>query len=132
MGWDPAFPGREAVIEVYPAGTLVSRGLSGSGYKTPGHRKERELIVAMLRQNMRIAIPEEAMLGNDHVLDSVLCALAGQDFLAGRCFKPTDHDLARKEGWIWVRRPERDPSSPSRQGGGTPLAKERSGASDES
>lgn len=44
------------------------------------------------------------LLSDDNALDSAICVLAGQDFLLGHCADPTDPALAKKEGWIWVRR----------------------------
>jgi hypothetical protein len=41
---------------------------------------------------------------DDDVLDAVLCVLAGADFLSGQAYAPGDMPLARKEGWIWVKR----------------------------
>jgi hypothetical protein len=107
MAWEPGFDGHEAVIEVYPAGTLASRGLPASGYKKPGQRVERERILRAVREEIGVGVSEEMVVASDHVLDSLLCTLAGADFLEGRCLAPADLDLAAKEGWIWVMRPER-------------------------
>jgi hypothetical protein len=38
-----------------------------------------------------------------HALDAVLCVAAGIDFLAGAALGPDDPEVARREGWIWVR-----------------------------
>lgn len=40
-----------------------------------------------------------------HTRDAVICALAAVDFLEGRVMAPTECqlELARQEGWIWVR-----------------------------
>ena len=113
MGWQPRFPGPEAVIEVYPAGTLASRGLPASGYKGPRMRLERERILAAVRRDVDVKVSAASIVTSDHVLDSVLCVLAGIDFLEGRCPAPTDGELARKEGWIWVARPEVEPGGSS-------------------
>lgn len=46
---------------------------------------------------------ETALPDSEHVRDAIVCALAGLEFLAGRCVGPAEHEraLALKEGWIW-------------------------------
>ena len=44
-------------------------------------------------------------VASDDALDAALCCTAAADFLRGNAFEPQDIDLARKEGWIWVRKP---------------------------
>ncbi len=35
--------------------------------------------------------------------DAIICALAGVHFVRGESLPPEDEELARKEGWIWVK-----------------------------
>jgi hypothetical protein len=44
-------------------------------------------------------------VASDDALDAALCCAAAADFMSGNVFEPQDIDLARKEGWIWVRKP---------------------------
>lgn len=109
--WDATTPRKPGVIEVYPAATLLARGLSPKNYKSreveervPARRK----IVESLRAE--IAIDEEKerkMLASDHVLDAVLCCVAAADFLAGNVVRPSppELELAESEGWIWFKPP---------------------------
>lgn len=103
--WAPGFAGVGA-IEVYPAATLVARGLSRFGYKKD----------PMLRRTLLAALVSElgvdpdgptaaAMLDREHSLDAALCVLGGADFVAGRAQAPAaEHRaVAEGEGWIWVR-----------------------------
>ncbi|MCM8612364.1 MAG: hypothetical protein NFW15_10470, partial [Candidatus Accumulibacter sp.] len=39
------------------------------------------------------------------VFDAGLCLVAAKDFMTAETLPPGDTDLARREGWIWVRRP---------------------------
>ena len=52
-------------------------------------------------------LPEDLSLPLEDAdaLDAMLCVLAGADFLAGKAYSPTDLALAKKEGWIWIRKP---------------------------
>ena len=54
------------------------------------------------------SVPEDIslLLENADALDSVICALAGWDFLSGEARPPTNPYRARKEGWIWVCAPD--------------------------
>ena len=36
---------------------------------------------------------------------AVVCELAGADFLRSEVLEPTDMEIAKKEGWIWVQKP---------------------------
>jgi hypothetical protein len=102
--WSPRGPELGA-IEVYPAATLVARGLSRLGYKKePALR--RTLIDALAPELVIAADGPVAarMQAREHDLDAALCVLAGADFLGGRApAPPTEHrELAEAEGWIWV------------------------------
>ncbi len=52
-------------------------------------------------------VVEEEMRESDNVLDAVVCVLAAADFVNNRAISPEeagiDPELAKKEGWIWVK-----------------------------
>lgn len=104
LAWEASYDSI-AAIEVYPAATLMAHGKSASGYKGKDGQQVRGSILSWLTKFMDIS-PEhkKLLLSNDNALDSALCVLAGRDFLFGSCYIPTDLALAKKEGWIWVRR----------------------------
>lgn len=113
LAWQPGSIEGLAAIEVYPAGTLAARSLPHSGYKA------RTSHASALRQQLVDAVREELsvdddaailMVQSDHALDAVLCTIAGLDFLAGHVLQPSDLELAKREGWIWV--PSRVRSAP--------------------
>lgn len=109
--WEPKVPSAPGIIEVYPAATLLARGLSPKGYKSRKLEERapaRKRIIEALRSEIEIdAAQERQMLGSDHVLDAVLCCLGAGDFLQGAVVAPTPAhvDAARTEGWIWFRAP---------------------------
>ena len=110
MAWTPGTIEGVAAIEVYPAGTLAGRGLPHTGYK--GTKDEavtarRRLLEAMGSEVALRTGTIDAAASSDHVLDAVLCVLAGFDFARGRVIAPSDRGLAEREGWIWVRPPSR-------------------------
>ena len=109
LAWDPDIGDSVQAIEAYPAATLRARRLSDTGYK--GGKKEalsaRAAIVRSLVGEVSISAPlMERCEESDHVLDAVLCVVAGFDFLGGLAIPPNDLALALREGWIWVRRPQ--------------------------
>lgn len=116
MGWTPgAVSGRQA-LEVYPAATLLSRGLSTAGYKRDDATDRRAEIVDALtapdadpRLVLDISV-REACIETDHVLDAVLCCLAAADYARGDVLTPETAGVApetvRREGWIWFRPPQ--------------------------
>jgi hypothetical protein len=117
---DPDERKEAASIEVYPAGTLLTGGLLDD---IEGNRKSGEnpgLLLPKLAERYSIALSpasgenrygrettvEEAILKNEHVFDSLVCACAAKDFLEGRTVAPRSEEerrLAKKEGWIWLR-----------------------------
>jgi predicted RNase H-like nuclease len=100
--WEPHYMEKVAVIEVYPAGTLISRGLLESGYKKKEQIELRKQIISGLEHHIKLGIDLESAEANADVLDAIVCVLSGADFLTGRAISPSDLDEARKEGWIWV------------------------------
>jgi len=108
LAWKPGQPDVTSAIEVYPAGTLASRTLPSSRYKgaTQEARTVRAEILGALDKELAVEDDvAEAAIASDHVLDVILCCVAGVDFVQGDVIYPTDLDLAKHEGWIWVRPP---------------------------
>lgn len=104
--WGPALTGVGA-IEVYPAATLLSRGVACNGYKGPDGGARRRSIVDAVAPLLGLRLPAviDGMVGSDHLLDAALCVLAGADFLAGEARPPDADEVedALAEGWIWFR-----------------------------
>lgn len=94
-------------IEVYPAATLTVCGIKASGYKGKARQIERQAVLKLLQEY--ICLPHDTILleSNDDALDAAICVLAGVDFLRGEVIEPTEMQLAKKEGWIWVRKPDK-------------------------
>ena len=102
LAWESTFDSI-AAIEVYPAATLIAHGQSAAGYKGKDGQKARATILSWLTKLIDISVDHKKLLvSNDNALDSVMCVLAGCDFLLNRCYPPTNLALAKKEGWIWV------------------------------
>jgi predicted RNase H-like nuclease len=98
--------GKESgAIEVYPAATLITRGVSGVGYKAKSAqgRKVRAEILARLANEADIKTTRDVMVEDANLFDAMVCALAAADFARGTCTPPSDPELARKEGFIWFR-----------------------------
>jgi hypothetical protein len=106
LAWQPNFAARLAAIEVYPAGTLKARQLPCIGYKRSGGAPTRKRIARAL--GAEIAGLHRHAAGQDDVFDACLCLVAARDFLLGEAVapSPTEAELARREGWIWVRGPQ--------------------------
>jgi predicted RNase H-like nuclease len=104
LAWEPGLQTGIFTIEVYPAATLIAHDLNVPGYKRKDGQDARRELVGKLGN--RIKLPKETSLmeKNDDALDAAICVLAGADFLRGDVYKPTDLELAKKEGWIWVRK----------------------------
>jgi len=112
VAWAPRGSERVRAIEVYPAATLRARGLSDSGYKGRGRAEvtRRAGLLAALGGELSFdRSVRDAAEETDHVLDAMLCVLAGSDFLMDRAIRPDqeEEERAQHEGWIWVRDPER-------------------------
>jgi predicted RNase H-like nuclease len=98
--------GAEAgVIEVFPAATLIARGVSATGYKTNTTRARhaRGEVLNRLAQELTIRPSRDVIIDDTNLLDATVCALAAADFARGLCVAPEDPELARKEGFIWFR-----------------------------
>lgn len=93
-----------SAIEVYPAATLKAHKLKWRGYKKSEDTDSREEILQGLKiRGLPDDIHSKAKASAD-VLDALVCILAGIDFLEGNVEPPRNIELARKEGWIWVRK----------------------------
>lgn len=117
LAWDPDFGERVAAIEVYPAATLKAHGLDSGSYKEAS--ADGEAARKKLGKALGERAPWLAALSRDSidVFDAGLCAIAGADFLDGLAPPPEDIQLARKEGWIWVKAPKMRPDTPSKHQG---------------
>ncbi len=103
LAWSPVEPVRPAVIEVYPAATLLAHGVDARGYKATGPSGVRLAIKRMIDLRLTTKQGFYVPTANDDVLDAVLCVIAGLDFVAGAACAPSDGDTAEREGWIWFR-----------------------------
>jgi predicted RNase H-like nuclease len=105
LAWSPDFPG-VAAIEVYPAATLKSLKTTSSGYKSKDQEQERSAIVHVLARMVSVGRFADLLRACPDVLDSLVCVVAGLDFICGRAMAPEGRRLAESEGWIWARRGE--------------------------
>ncbi len=99
-------PGAQScAIEVYPAATLLSRGIAPTGYKGNAmtSRAARAKIIERLSEEVALGVSREVLIENSDLLDAVLCALAAADFASGEALTPPNPELAKQEGWIWFR-----------------------------
>lgn len=104
--WTPEFEG-VAVIEVYPAATLLSRRAPATAYK--GREATaldgRQTILSALRNDWTLKVDPGLLASSDDRLDAAVCVLAGADFLRGHSLAPDSarREVAEVEGWIWFR-----------------------------
>src|SRR5262249_32957276 len=103
LAWEPSKSERVAAIEVYPAATLIAHGIPIKGYKKKDNIAARQATIARLERLLLLPEDRARMEQSADALDAVVCVLAGHDFLREACFQPRDTELARHEGWIWVR-----------------------------
>jgi len=103
LAWSVAPTSLPAVIEVYPAATLVAHGLPSTRYKAP-RSAARATIQGFIDRSFANAEDFDAVSVGEHALDAVLCVMAGLDFVAGNCFEPEEGSVPRREGWIWVKK----------------------------
>jgi predicted nuclease with RNAse H fold len=109
LAWTPGAGNAVEAIEVYPAATLVGRGIGARGYKGKelAASDARENIICSLAPEIEMgALELESAVESDHVLDALICVLAGLDYLNGDVIRPNDLELAQREGWIWVKAPD--------------------------
>lgn len=108
LAWDKSRIEAVCAIEVYPAASLIAHGLPSGKYKKSSQTGQRRLIIKGLKTKLELPKAVTTIESSADVLDAVICALAGADFLLGRAMSPRSPDeqeLAEIEGWIWVRRP---------------------------
>ncbi len=104
LAWEPGFSGRIAAIEVYPAATLMMLGLRSTKYKKRDEQRDARIEIAEGLSSQIEGLAEAPdVLDDDNLLDAVVCAIAGADFLKERAVAPDSIRLAKREGWIWVR-----------------------------
>lgn len=105
LDWNSRYAERIAAIEVYPAATLTSRGIQCSEYKKKEQLDVRREIVTHLSKHMSFSIEVSSLVGDADIMDAVVCALAGADFLNNDALSPSDLQTAKREGWIWSKIP---------------------------
>jgi hypothetical protein len=105
LAWTSQFTDPCAAIEVYPAATLESRGISSSGYKSAEQLPRRREILGLLGDQIQLKCDAESVVSSDDNLDAVLCLLAAADFLADNAYPPPEDmkDTVEKESWIWAK-----------------------------
>lgn len=108
LAWALPFKERVATIEVYPAATLLAYGAILRGYKADAGLAERQAIFQILKKRLDCSTLAVQVCASADILDAVVCVLAALDFLEGKAIPPDQSQLALKEGWIWVRRPNGD------------------------
>ena len=104
LAWKSDWSG-VAAIEVYPAATLKSMGIKVGPYKKKEDLAARQELIRQLSEAVSLPQNTNTLRANADAIDAVVCVLAGVDFLRGVCVEPSDGDIAKKEGWIWVRKP---------------------------
>lgn len=92
---------------MYPAATIISHGLSGTGYKgsKPENINARRKLFDSLSSNIKFSVPPNFLIENEDAFDAFVCVLAGVDFIEGKCCPPQSLKTAYQEGWIWVKSP---------------------------
>jgi hypothetical protein len=105
--WSPSDSETSGIIEVYPAATIISHGLNGTGYKgsKPENINARRELFDSLSSNVKLSVAPNSLVEKEDVFDAFICVLAGIDFIEGRCCPPASLEAARQEGWIWVKSP---------------------------
>jgi len=104
LAWSPEMINCVYAIEVYPAATLLSRNINVPGHKHKDGIEPRKLLLKELRKHIELPTDISLMEKNDDALDAAVCVLAGADFLRREVYEPIDLELAKKEGWIWVKK----------------------------
>jgi len=104
LAWSPALQ-QPGAIEVYPAATLAAYGMDSRGYRAAGNGAVRERLLGEVQQRIAVTAGVPDIRTGADGLDAVLCLLAAHDFLTGKAMPPEHPDLARREGWMWVRDP---------------------------
>jgi hypothetical protein len=103
LAWDPYHLPPLSAIEVYPAATLLRMKLLVPGYKDAGKQDLRQQMIDGIAGRFAGPVDWSPCLKDADQLDAAVCLLAAADFLSNLSAPPQDLDLAKKEGWIWVR-----------------------------
>jgi predicted RNase H-like nuclease len=105
LAWKPNQSPGVYAIEVYPAATLLAHAIRPPSYKVIKGQDVRRTLVNTLSNHIALPSDTSLMEMNDDAIDAALCVLAGADFLLGDVIEPNNMDSAKREGWIWVRKP---------------------------
>ncbi len=103
LAWEAGLFTGVLAIEVYPAATLIAHDMQAPGYKRKDGWEARRGLVGKLGARIELLRDTARMEEDDDALDAAICVLAGADFLRGDVYGPEHLELARQEGWIWVR-----------------------------
>lgn len=116
LAWTPGCVTKVQAIEVYPAATMESHGVSSTGYKgrSDEKRRDQEKTKAAIRgERLRelrteVEIPKEVIptaIETDHAFDAVVCCLAAANFIDKTVIPINEEQRlrAKREGWIWVK-----------------------------
>lgn len=106
LAWDAELSSALSAIEVYPAATLKLSGYRCDGYKKSENTAQRNEILDAISECITFKTDTSILINDDDVLDAAVCVLAGSHFLSNQCIPPDNLNLAKKEGWIWVKRKE--------------------------
>ena len=102
LAWGSGDLQAAAAIEIYPAATLIAHGHALPGYNVPGS-PARSAVVEGWPDAVVVPPSLDLVALNTDVFDAIVSVLAGVDFVAGAARDPDDLEVARREGWIWVR-----------------------------
>ena len=103
LAWSPSFEEPISAIEVYPAATLKMLELPSGRYKNAKDTEVRREIMGGLADHIDGLGEAEEALADADILDAIICAVAGADFLQGIAVPPEVVQLVKREGWIWTR-----------------------------
>lgn len=105
LAWSPQFGNDVYAIEVYPAATMCSRGITVRNYKKL--HDQRVQLMTHLSRELDCGSVMPGVLDRADRIDACTCLLAAADFLRGEAVPPGNDHLqrAQKEGWIWFRQP---------------------------
>jgi len=82
-------------------GVIITDSLTASSEHCGGV-SEISFIVKASAEYPRDKDHQSLFLRRLYALDSAVCVISDSDFIHGRCYKPGDMDLAKREGWIWI------------------------------
>lgn len=107
LAWNSQLSSGVWAIETYPAATLKVLCIRHQAYKKAEHSAQRKEICTALAKVLRFkaGVDRSLMEQDDDILDAVVCLLTGFHFISNQCMSPIDLFLAKKEGWIWTKKP---------------------------